>query len=382
MQEKRKRAKARKRAERLLAEAWEALEEGNEDLAAKLSRRATDEDEVSAAVWNERGAILLRLRRLPEADRALRRALEIEPRHAEAWGNLADLYAMEGKKEKALHFQRKAVELEPDSRTARRRLEALEAEQPEAVVAKLMSVATAAEPAPPTERTRGHDWTVVEEDLVARGAAILDRLLTAEECSHLVSLWSSEACFEHEIDLADDEAGRVRYRFLSPPLPALVQELRNDVYVRLVATANRWQERLGRTRVFPATHEDLLAACRGAGQSRTTPILLHYREGGFNGLHLDVAGDVFFSLQLAVTLGPASARTGGGGAFVLVDVRPGRRQHRREFATGLGDGIVFWTRERPKKIGGVWGIQPVRHGVTTVTGSERFALGIPFHDNA
>lgn len=93
----------------------------------------------------------------------------------------------------------------------------------------------------------------------------------------------------------------------------------------------------------------------------------------------DLAGDLDFPFQLAVTLGPASSTSRQGGALQLVDQKLGRRRRVREVGTALGDGVLFATRERLVRIGGAVGLMPVQHGVTTVK-SERHALGVPFHD--
>ena len=82
------------------------------------------------------------------------------------------------------------------------------------------------------------------------------------------------------------------------------------------------------------SHPAFVERCRRAGQTRTTPILLRYAEGGFNGFHRDVHGTLAFPLQLAVTLGPGA---GSGGDLLLLDERPGRRRV-RAISTEPGDG--------------------------------------------
>lgn len=98
-----------------------------------------------------------------------------------------------------------------------------------------------------------------------------------------------------------------------------------------------------------------------------------------NALHRDVYGSVYFPLQCAVSLGPAGCENGG--RFILMDERPGKRKRSREIATAMGDAVVFCTRDRLVSIAGVYGRQPVKHGVSPVT-ALRFALGIPFHEYA
>jgi hypothetical protein len=46
----------------------------------------------------------------------------------------------------------------------------------------------------------------------------------------------------------------------------------------------------------------------------------------------------------------------------------------------LGDAVLFCTRDRPVKVGGVYGLQPVKHGAARVTAGTRVVLGVPFHE--
>ncbi len=59
---------------------------------------------------------------------------------------------------------------------------------------------------------------------------------------------------------------------------------------------------------------------------------------------------------------------------------PGKGLREKRMSTGVGDAVVFCTRERIVEISGALGLQPVMHGVTEVS-RERFALGIPFHEH-
>jgi uncharacterized protein len=111
--------------------------------------------------------------------------------------------------------------------------------------------------------------------------------------------------------------------------------------------------------------------------------LLKYGPGGFNALHRDLRGSVFFPIQLAVVLSPrAEAQAGGfeGGAFLFCDVPEGKKSRRQEIALGLGDAVLFCTRDRLLRVGGVHGLQPVKHGVAPITAGERVVLGVPFHE--
>ena len=115
------------------------------------------------------------------------------------------------------------------------------------------------------------------------------------------------------------------------------------------------------------------------------PILLKYEPGGFNALHRDLRGSVFFPIQLAIVLSPrADSMDPGaeglrGGEFLFCDVPTGKRARRQELRAGLGDPVLFCTRDRLLRVG-VYGLQPVKHGVAPITAGVRFVLGVPFHE--
>jgi hypothetical protein len=61
-------------------------------------------------------------------------------------------------------------------------------------------------------------------------------------------------------------------------------------------------------------------------------------------------------------------------------VPEGPKARRREIAAGLGDAILFCTRDRLVPIGGAYGLQPVKHGVARIEAGPRLVLGLPFHE--
>src|SRR5262249_16296986 len=140
--------------------------------------------------------------------------------------------------------------------------------------------------------------------------------------------------------------GRGTYRYFRAPLPALVDGLRRATYPHATRIANDWQELLGEEERFPDDWEAYRQACVAAGQATPTPILLKYGPGGFNALHRDLRGSLFFPIQLAVVLSPraadgADAEGFAGGDFVLCDVPEGEKAQRREMPAGLGDALLF-----------------------------------------
>jgi hypothetical protein len=335
------RRRAKRRAENLVEESLDALASGHDALADKLIQRALSAGPANARFWLEYARISLQRGFTRRAERAARRALELSPDFAEARELLDQL----------------APPIAPASRS-------------EPIVD---------DDAPTfTDRTERYDWSAFADELTLRGVARLPTLLADSECISLRELFSRDELFEHEVDM-HDERGRVRYRFFRPPLPELVTALRSELYARLAPIANRFNELVGDKQRWPATHGAFQRACVTGGHQRTSPILLRYEPGGFNGFHRDVYGSIYFPLQMAISLGPA--RVGDGGEFAFVDDRPGKRKRVRVVPTDVGDAIVFCTRDRLTPIAGLYGRQPVMHGVQEVR-AERYAAGIPFHDYA
>jgi uncharacterized protein len=229
-------------------------------------------------------------------------------------------------------------------------------------------------------RLTRYDWPRLGGDLDARGWARLPALLAPGECETLRSLYAERRRFRSFVDLAAHRFGEAGdYRYFAAPLPRTVRSLRAALYARLVPVANRWRERLGRDEPHPASHAAFLADCRAAGQTRPTPLLLRYQAGGYNCLHQDLYGSVFFPLQVVVLLS-RPGRDFDGGELLLVEQRP-RMQSRGEAVTlAQGEGIVFANSERPVEgARGPYRVQ-MRHGVSRVHRGERYTLGLIFHD--
>ena len=170
------------------------------------------------------------------------------------------------------------------------------------------------------------------------------------------------------------------------PIPKVVDQLRRAVYPYVARIANEWQQMLGDSDRFPEEWESFRDHCHDVGQTTPTPILLKYGCGGFNALHRDLRGAVFFPIQMAVVLSPRAdlddvdAQGFKGGEFLFCDAPERRKSLRREVVLGLGDAVLFCTRDRLVRTGGVVGLQPVKHGAAAITSGTRFVLGVPFHE--
>jgi len=229
------------------------------------------------------------------------------------------------------------------------------------------------------DRVASQDWSGLSSDLNAYGCAVIKRLLSAEECRHLASLYPHEEHFRSHVHMARHGFGKGEYRYFKYPLPDLLGDLRTALYPRLATVANEWNERMQIDQRYPEQHAEFLKQCHDAGQTRPTPLLLQYVPGDFNCLHQDLYGDLAFPLQVATLLSePGEDFTGG--EFVLTEQRP-RMQSRAEVVPlRQGDAVAFAVHNRPVR--GAKGNYRVnlRHGVSRVRSGRRHTLGIIFHD--
>ena len=232
---------------------------------------------------------------------------------------------------------------------------------------------------PAAARIAHCNWDDLTSELGNWGCAIIERLMTADECRQVASLYPHAEHFRSHVRMARHGFGKGEYRYFKYPLPALVDDLRTALYPRLAVVANDWNARMGVADRFPARHGDFLDACHGNGQTRPTPLLLQYVAGDFNCLHQDLYGDIAFPLQVAILLSePGQDFTGG--EFVLTEQRP-RMQSRAEVVPlRRGDAVIFAVHNRPVR--GTKGYYRVnlRHGVSRVRSGQRHTLGIIFHD--
>ncbi|TIX87221.1 2OG-Fe(II) oxygenase [Rhizobium sp. P44RR-XXIV] len=228
-------------------------------------------------------------------------------------------------------------------------------------------------------RVAAYDWKALTGELDSYGCAVLPKLLTPEECSHIAALYRDKSHFRSHIIMARHGFGKGEYRYFNYPLPDLVGGLRTALYPRLAGVANDWNERMGMAQRFPADHASYLRQCHDAGQTRPTPLLLQYVPGDFNCLHQDLYGDLCFPIQVAILLSEPG-RDFSGGEFALTEQRP-RMQSRVEVVPlHQGDAVAFAVHNRP--VQGTKGNYRVnlRHGVSRVRSGMRHTVGIIFHD--
>jgi hypothetical protein len=222
------------------------------------------------------------------------------------------------------------------------------------------------------------DWKSLGPALDQEGHVRIPGLLTARECEATAALYGEER-FRKTIDMGRHRYGEGEYRYFARPLPELVEGLRQAFYPHLAQVANRWNQRWGREERYERSLRAFLARCKAAEQERPTPLLLRYREGGFNCLHQDLYGEVAFPLQLVVLLSQRK-RDFEGGEFLLVEQRARQQSRGEALVLAQGEGLIFPTRERPVESARGTSRAQLRHGLSRLHKGERIALGVIFHD--
>ena len=229
------------------------------------------------------------------------------------------------------------------------------------------------------ERIAALDWSRLQQTLDEQGYAKIPVLLDEDECNQVIKTYEQESFFRSTINMSRYRFGIGEYKYFQAPLPELLQQLREGFYPELAKTANRWQEWLGRDANYPAALPEFLDYCHQQEQLRSTPLILKYEAGGYNCLHQDLYGDVFFPFQLVFTLNQKELDYSGG-EFLLVEQRPRAQSRGHVITLEQGAGLIFPTNNRPVQGTRGYYRTTLRHGVSTITSGTRYTLGIIFHD--
>jgi hypothetical protein len=223
------------------------------------------------------------------------------------------------------------------------------------------------------------DWEEARSSLSAKGYASLPNLLSKQECDSMCDLYGTSALFRSVIDMQRYRFGKGEYKYFKYPLPAKMQSLREEMYEPLSIVANDWMRQLKLETVFPEKHIQLLEKCHLHGQVRPTPLILRYETGGYNTLHQDLYGEIYFPFQVVIVLSQ-HGRDFAGGEFVLTEQIPRAQSKAQVLTPNQGDAVIFTTNFRP--IQGTKGYYRanMKHGISEVKSGVRFAMGIIFHD--
>jgi hypothetical protein len=229
------------------------------------------------------------------------------------------------------------------------------------------------------KRIEAADWPSVTESMNANGYAIIPGLISPDECNELINNYGDATTYRKTVVMERYRFGLGEYKYFAYPLPSLIQQVREQVYPKIAPVANNWMRALNIKTEFPDTFNGLQQLCHANLQDKPTALILKYGKGGFNTLHQDLYGDIYFPMQLVIFLNePDQDHTGG--EFVLTEQIPRAQSKAIVLKPRRGDVLIFTTNFRPVK--GARGYYRVnmKHGVSQLHSGERYTLGIIFHD--
>jgi hypothetical protein len=271
------------------------------------------------------------------------------------------------------------------------------------------------------KRLAGIDWSRARSELAEHGSFTIERLLEPRRCAALRAWFELADLFQRSVDMAPRGYGVGTYRYFKEPLPEPAFTLRERLYAELLPLAreeistSREHSARGRRSThsrseWPDSLSEYFERCRAAGQRRGSSILLAYSRGGVNHPHRDIYGKLSFPYQAVLVLS-ARGKDFEGGDFLLStresDGASGEIERQRTLPLDCGDLCIFASRgyhaganDTTDPRGGSieaagdratlerrslrhasersrWIEQ--KHGLTTVTNGERFALGLVLH---
>ncbi|TKC05810.1 2OG-Fe(II) oxygenase [Pedobacter frigoris] len=223
------------------------------------------------------------------------------------------------------------------------------------------------------------DWEIVANEMHQNGFAILPNLLSDQQCEALKAEYNNPTAYRKTVVMERYRFGLGEYKYFNYPLPDIIQQIRTNIYPKLAPIANMWFKALNIDKQFPLEHAELLQQCHANNQQKATVLILKYGKGGFNTLHQDLYGDVYFPIQTVLFLNEPD-KDFTGGEFVLTQQIPRAQSKAIVLQPKKGDMLIFTTNFKPER--GTKGYYRVnmKHGVSEVKSGERYTLGIIFHD--
>lgn len=229
------------------------------------------------------------------------------------------------------------------------------------------------------EKIEAANWQQLTENMHDQGYAVLKNILTAEDCAGLISNYHHPDAYRKTVIMERYRFGAGEYKYFCYPLPALIQTIRTTVYPHLAPIANTWMKVLHLDNQYPLLHEEFLTNCKAQQQNKATVLILKYGQGGYNTLHQDLYGDLYFPIQLVLFLNEPGTDYEGG-EFVLTQQNPRVQSKAIVLKPRKGDMLLFTTNFRPAKGSKGYYQMKMKHGVSEVQSGERYAVGIIFHD--
>ncbi|WP_339694638.1 2OG-Fe(II) oxygenase [uncultured Roseivirga sp.] len=224
----------------------------------------------------------------------------------------------------------------------------------------------------------GTNWSTVTEEMHATGFALVPNFISENTCSELIESYN-EPIYRKTVVMERYRFGLGEYKYFDYPLPPVIQSIREKLYGKLAPIANLWMNVLNIEKQFPDSFKDLQSLCHQNGQLQPTPLILKYGKGGFNTLHQDLYGEVYFPIQVVLFLNQPEVDFTGG-EFVLTQQTPRAQSKAIVLKPNKGDLLIFTTNFRPVKGSKGYYRVNMKHGVSEVQSGERHTLGVIFHD--
>lgn len=223
------------------------------------------------------------------------------------------------------------------------------------------------------------DWNAIRSELHDNGFVQVPGVLSDVECTALREGYGEPGLFRKTIQMERYRFGKGEYKYFGYPLPDLISSLRERVYAQIVPVANEWMSELQLGTRFPATLVEMKQLCHDAGQTKPTILILRYETGGFNTMHQDLYGEVYFPMQMVFVLDQVDTDYTGG-EFVLTEQIPRAQSKANVLRPHKGDMLIFTTNFRPVKGSRGYYRVNMKHGVSPLLSGVRHSLGIIFHD--
>ena len=229
------------------------------------------------------------------------------------------------------------------------------------------------------KRIADKSWNSINTQLHDKGFVVVKNMLTQKECDILIADYNAQNTYRKTINMQRYRFGIGEYKYFQYPLPAIITELRENVYPNIAPVANQWMDELKLDTRFPLVHQEMKRICHQNGQTKPTVLILKYGEEGFNTLHQDLYGEIYFPLQIVFMLNQAGEDYTGG-EFVITEQVPRAQSKANVLQPNRGDMVILTTNFRSVKGSKGYYRVNMKHGVSPVNSGNRHSLGIIFHD--
>ena len=229
------------------------------------------------------------------------------------------------------------------------------------------------------QRIQQLNWADITDTMHTKGYAQVKALLSNHEVNSLKALYPDSGLYRKTDTMERHLFGLGEYKYFDYPLLGLLQSIREGIYPYLAVIATQWMQALNIPTRYPDSLKELHQLCREQNQVKPTVLILNYGPGGFNTLHQDLYGDVYFPIQMALFLSEPEADYTGG-EFVLTEQIPRAQSKAHVLRPAKGDALIFTTNFRPARGHKGYYRATMKHGVSEVHTGNRCTLGIIFHD--